>query len=805
MRSARLPFALSGGALSQRRSFLWIAILALSPFAWFGATELEYRLPRAPRPVEIARAEIVARAVEFARTVDVDARDWAARPTVQSHGTVAALFRKMSIPALEGVVAPATIRVRLTGPRANEWMTVELTPSGRAIDYQSAKPPRSPGAVDEGRVREIARQYLSRQLGPGQPFDLRDPTVRVTDKQAREREFLWEANVPGLPQGKVRFRIRTAGDRVVGDTRSLDLEPAFEKSLASSKPWKGPLGVVEAIYFVGLGIYSIYRYVKRSMEKEISHWRTLLVVIVFAIGGVVLFALSGEEVRTSPGEPATTAQTVFIWAILFVAFAVGGLYFGIAYGAGEGDLREAYPGKLCSLDALLAGKLFSANFARSMLAGGAFAGWLLLIQNVILLLARGGPPGAGSGITIVGADRFPLAVFVWEMAFNILVVVAFGVLQPLTVLRTRIRKTWLVYVLFVPLCAMVAWSMVPERHPWQNNIIFECMFVASVCIPFFVGDLVAAVSSLVALDYAGELIRRSAGSAEWHDIAYYQVLPTAALFLLVELYFAWRGRVYSEEEVHPRYARNLAQRLALTAEIGAARLAQLRLLPDAPPHIAGLSIAGSCVPAREVGGDFFDYYALDDHRLGVFLAEGGNRELGSAMAIALAKGFLMYTARLDLSPVEILRRLRTALASVLHGDDAPMTVLYAVIDGRNGSVRYARAGDWPRLAINGKALAEEIVADRGFTIRHGAATLAPFDSIFFYTDGWAAQIAGRTRKGPEEFLARTTHKLGDVPAVELHYALVRAALRRKDAPPDDVTAVMVRREETSVQAVGGIA
>jgi sigma-B regulation protein RsbU (phosphoserine phosphatase) len=215
------------------------------------------------------------------------------------------------------------------------------------------------------------------------------------------------------------------------------------------------------------------------------------------------------------------------------------------------------------------------------------------------------------------------------------------------------------------------------------------------------------------------------------------------------------------------------------------------------------------VPAREVGGDFFDYYALDDHRLGVFLAEGGSRELGSAMAIALAKGFLMYTARLDLPPVEILRRLRATLASVLHGEDAPMTVLYAVVDGHSGSVRYARSGDWPRLAINGHGLAEEIVSDRadGFIIHHGAATLASRDAIFFYTDGWAAQVAGRTRRTPEDVLAETSRDLADLPAAELHDALVRAALGKKDAPPDDVTAVIVRRDQTaaSLEAVGGIA
>ena len=189
----------------------------------------------------------------------------------------------------------------------------------------------------------------------------------------------------------------------------------------------------------------------------------------------------------------------------------------------------------------------------------------------------------------------------------------------------------------------------------------------------------------------------------------------------------------------------------------------------------------------------------------MFLAEGGNRELGSAMTIALAKGFLLYTARLDLTPVEILRRLRATLASVLR-DDTPMTVLYAVIDGHTGSVSYARAGDWPRLAINGKPLAEEIVSDRtsGFVVRHGVSTLAPLDAIFFYTDGWAVQIAERTRTGPEEFIERTTRKFaGSVAA--LHQALVGAALRKKDAPPDDVTAVMVRREEPAARVVEEIA
>jgi sigma-B regulation protein RsbU (phosphoserine phosphatase) len=310
----------------------------------------------------------------------------------------------------------------------------------------------------------------------------------------------------------------------------------------------------------------------------------------------------------------------------------------------------------------------------------------------------------------------------------------------------------------------------------------------------------------MALAFVGELVRKSAVSTEWHTIAYWHVLPAALVLLTAEVYFAARGRTYTEAEVRPVYARHLAERLALSAEIGAARLAQLRLLPDCAPSIAGLSIAGSCTPAREVGGDFFDYYALDDHRLGIFVAEGGNRELGSAMAIALAKGYLLYTTRLDLTPVEVLVRLRATLATVLLGENAAMTVIYAVIDARTGSLRYARAGASPRIAINGVALAEEIVADRsaGIEIRHGATTLAPNDALFIYTDGWARLIAEGHRAGADAFLTKLER---DLDAAALHQSAIDAALKQsRGGLDDDVTAVVVvRGEAIALEAVGGIA
>jgi hypothetical protein len=64
-----------------------------------------------------------------------------------------------------------------------------------------------------------------------------------------------------------------------------------------------------------------------------------------------------------------------------MSYVLIGLFMGLAYGSGEGDIRESYPGKLTSLDALITGKLFSRNVSRSYLIGLAMGGWLSFLGN----------------------------------------------------------------------------------------------------------------------------------------------------------------------------------------------------------------------------------------------------------------------------------------------------------------------------------------------------------------------------------------------------------------------------------------
>jgi serine phosphatase RsbU (regulator of sigma subunit) len=192
--------------------------------------------------------------------------------------------------------------------------------------------------------------------------------------------------------------------------------------------------------------------------------------------------------------------------------------------------------------------------------------------------------------------------------------------------------------------------------------------------------------------------------------------------------------------------------------------------------------------------------------VGVFLAEGGSRELGSAMPIALAKGYLLYASGWDLAPAEILRRLYETMDAALQGE-ASISVLYAVIDARARTLRFARTGVSPRLSINGNPAAEEVAFDPADAkaIRHGAATLARGDAIFFYTDGLAAQLAERKRQFADAFLQKLVSRETAASASDLQSAIVKAAIRGKQLPPDDVTSVVIRVEEPAAQAMGVVA
>ena len=185
------------------------------------------------------------------------------------------------------------------------------------------------------------------------------------------------------------------------------------------------------------------------------------------------------------------------------------------------------------------------------------------------------------------------------------------------------------------------------------------------------------------------------------------------------------------------------ERERIEQELRVARLIQQTLLPKAVPELGGWDVAAYYQPAREVGGDFYDFLELDDGHLGLVVGDVTDKGVPAALVMATTRTMLRASAqRLD-SPGEVLRQVN----DVIVRDIPPnmfITCLYAILDTRSGKLRYANAGhDPPYLRHKGRPGDASELRARGMPLglmpgmfyEEKEAVLEEGDSILFYSDG----------------------------------------------------------------------
>jgi sigma-B regulation protein RsbU (phosphoserine phosphatase) len=139
-----------------------------------------------------------------------------------------------------------------------------------------------------------------------------------------------------------------------------------------------------------------------------------------------------------------------------------------------------------------------------------------------------------------------------------------------------------------------------------------------------------------------------------------------------------------------------ADKKRLEEELRIARQIQMSLLPRGPLDMPGLSVTALCVPAREVGGDYYDFFPLENDRLGVLIADVAGKGTSAALYMAELKGLVMSLSQIYQSPRQLLIEANRILAKNLDSRSF-ITMSYAVIDIPNGIMTYARAGHTPLI------------------------------------------------------------------------------------------------------------
>lgn len=182
------------------------------------------------------------------------------------------------------------------------------------------------------------------------------------------------------------------------------------------------------------------------------------------------------------------------------------------------------------------------------------------------------------------------------------------------------------------------------------------------------------------------------------------------------------------------------ERERIEQELRVARLIQQTLLPKAVPQLEGWQVAAYYRPAREVGGDFYDFIELNDGRLGIVVGDVTDKGVPAALVMATTRSILRVAAMRSDSPGEVLRRVNDLLCP-----DIPpnmfVTCLYAILDPTTGVLRYANAGHDTPYRRRGNDVAELRATGMPLGLMNGMqyeekeTSLEPRDRVLFYSDG----------------------------------------------------------------------
>lgn len=239
-------------------------------------------------------------------------------------------------------------------------------------------------------------------------------------------------------------------------------------------------------------------------------------------------------------------------------------------------------------------------------------------------------------------------------------------------------------------------------------------------------------------------------------------------------------------------------------ELEHAALIQQSILPNRFPPFPerkDFELHAAMLPAKEVGGDFFDFFLLDSDHLGFVIGDVSGKGVPAALFMAVSRTLLRATAQHQASPGECLKYVNTTLAAQ-ESSGMYTTVFYGILNTRTGQLQFANGGHNPPYILSAdgrlRPLAEyggPIVGIMdGFDYDTGTDTIAPSESIVLYTDGVTEARDKKEEFFGEKRLEQYLAAHGSLPPDQL-VAGVHAVVQEfsKGQPQaDDITVLALR-------------
>lgn len=245
-----------------------------------------------------------------------------------------------------------------------------------------------------------------------------------------------------------------------------------------------------------------------------------------------------------------------------------------------------------------------------------------------------------------------------------------------------------------------------------------------------------------------------------------------------------------------------AKLAGLQQELEIARDLQLSILPRSSPQTRLADVFGRMMPAKEIGGDFYDYFLLGDNKLALVVADVSGKGVPAAMFMAITRTLLKATTLFSEKPSACIEMLN----DVLSAENEQMmfvTIFFGVLDLESGDLTYVNAGHNPPWLMRHGAAPQMLPATGGMAVavmgeipyREASVRLGPGDLLVLYTDGVTEAFDSSENAYGDD---RLGHLIAALPPT-MNAAAITAAVfedvhhfERGATQADDITCVALR-------------
>jgi phosphoserine phosphatase RsbU/P len=278
-----------------------------------------------------------------------------------------------------------------------------------------------------------------------------------------------------------------------------------------------------------------------------------------------------------------------------------------------------------------------------------------------------------------------------------------------------------------------------EHAPFRLVLVLPRWNLQRVALETGVPSVLVLVLSLtLMLMIASRMTYRDAIMPAQKLVRYIQDEDRGSVKSIPDIPQAWRPWFLTIQNVFNAHT----QLVSIQQELDVARRMQQSIVPTRFPSRPDLQMFARMIPAREVGGDFYDYFWLSDQKVGVVIADVSGKGVPAALFMAVARTLLRAIAPSASSPGACLTLANDLLA---QDNEATMfvTLFYGILDTATGELEYANGGHNPPYLIGPDGAVSQLPGTGGMALgvmegtpfAEGRARLEPDCTLLLYTDG----------------------------------------------------------------------